>query len=98
MEQEHYLEDLFSFFNQTGTESFNNDLNGLLSSNNVPPFQGTWVIKGAAYTDQANSTGTTCHFTVDSLIVVLMNWFQIVNLVICKRLVKKRFVMVINLF
>lgn len=55
--------------NQTGTEQYDNDLSGILSSNNFLPLQGTWVVRGAAYTDDADSFNTICDLTSDSLVV-----------------------------
>ena len=43
----------------------NADLNGVLSSNNLPPLSGPWVFRGAT----ADATNNLCSITVDSLIV-----------------------------
>lgn len=47
------------------------DLNGLLSANNFPPFQGTWVIKAAvtANTAGGQAFANICEVSADSLIV-----------------------------
>jgi len=60
----------FILFGQTGTESFDDDLNGLLSQNNLPLFTGTWVITGAVYTDPMDAFNSICSTTMDSLIVI----------------------------
>lgn len=52
--------------------TYDNDLNGLLSANNFPLFDGTWVIKSAVYTDGTSGQtafNTICNFSADSLIV-----------------------------
>jgi len=53
----------------TGTETWDNDLSGILSSNGLPKLQGTWIFKGAVFTDPANPLGSFCSTTADSLIV-----------------------------
>jgi len=64
------LNQQFILFNQTGTETFDDDLNGVLSGNNLPLFTGTWILKGATYTDPADSFNSICSTTTDSLIVI----------------------------
>jgi hypothetical protein len=49
--------------------TYDNDLNGLLSANNLPPFAGQWTVKGAVYTNPNDAFNTICDFTEDSLIV-----------------------------
>jgi len=50
-------------------ENFNSTLGGLFTQNNLPPFEGTWVLRGAAYTDISDAFGTICSITEDSLVV-----------------------------
>ena len=55
-------------FDLTGVDSvntLNSDLNGVLSFNNFPVLQGTWVIRGGV----ARANGDNCSFTTDSIIV-----------------------------
>ena len=59
---------LFGIVDPT-TSVYDNDLNGLLSTNNLPVFAGTWVIKGAVYTDDTDSFNSICSYTADSLII-----------------------------
>ena len=65
------LDGTFIFSGTMTDEMFDNDLNGLLSANGLPPFQGTWIVRGAAYTDGNNGNAfvTICSTTTDSLIV-----------------------------
>ena len=50
--------------------TFNNDLNGLLSSNSLPPFSGTWNVYGLAYSDTGNVVSSICDITSDSAVIV----------------------------
>ena len=59
----------FTVTNSTNTETFNSDLNGLLSYFMLPPLSGPWVIFGLTYSDANDATGTVCSVTTDSLIV-----------------------------
>ena len=49
--------------------NYDNDLNGLLSANGLPPFSGVWVVKAAVYEDAANAFNSICSLSSDSLIV-----------------------------
>jgi len=60
----------FIFQAQTGDETFDNDLNGVLTGNNFTVCENTWVVKGAVYSDATQPFASICHFTTDSLIVV----------------------------
>jgi hypothetical protein len=59
----------FILTNSPTSGSYNSDLNGLLSANNLPVFAGTWVVKSATYSDPANPFATICSVSSDSLIV-----------------------------
>lgn len=63
------LDDVFILSNSSQTTTFNNDLNGILSSNNFPVMEGTWVIHGATYSNSDDTFGSICDLTADSLIV-----------------------------
>lgn len=63
------IESEFIFRNVAQSISFNNDLNGALSGNGLLPFAGTWVIRGAVYTDDTNAFNSICSLTEDSLVV-----------------------------
>ncbi|MEM9820885.1 MAG: T9SS type A sorting domain-containing protein [Bacteroidota bacterium] len=58
--------------NSNPNSSFDNDLNGVLSFNNLPPLEGVWVIFGVAYEDNSSSpaaAASICSVTTDSIIV-----------------------------
>lgn len=59
--------------NSNPNSNFDNDLNGVLSNNSLPPFEGLWVIFGVAYTDATNATGSICSITEDSLVINFVN-------------------------
>ena len=42
------------------TYTFNSDLNGLLSANNFPLFNGNYTLRGFVYSNSANPTGSIC--------------------------------------
>ena len=46
--------------------TFNNDLNGVLSSNGFPPMVGLWNVRPAVYADQANTFASICDTTFRS--------------------------------
>ena len=60
----------FSLTNSSNVETFDADLNGVLSFNSLPPLSGAWVIRGAVYEDNNNAVATICDVTADSLIVI----------------------------
>lgn len=60
----------FFLFGAMTSYTFDDDLNGVLSSNSLPPLDGTWVIYGASYTDPADASNTICSITSDSVIVI----------------------------
>lgn len=60
----------FTFFEVTNPIIINADLNGILSANNLPPFQGIWSVKGVVYSDAGDPPNSSCAFTEDSLTVV----------------------------
>lgn len=39
---------------------FDNDINGILSANELPPLSGTWVLTGFAYIDPEDAGGSFC--------------------------------------
>lgn len=49
--------------------TYDEDLNGILSSNSFPPLSGVWTIKGAVYSDATNSFNSICDTTEDSIVV-----------------------------
>ncbi|WP_425422611.1 T9SS type A sorting domain-containing protein [Phaeodactylibacter xiamenensis] len=59
----------FTLTGSNPSSTFDADLNGVMSSNNLDPLGGTWVFYGVVYTDADNATGTICGTTTDSLIV-----------------------------
>ncbi|HLV52813.1 MAG TPA: T9SS type A sorting domain-containing protein, partial [Cryomorphaceae bacterium] len=40
--------------------TFDNDLNGVLSANQFPPFEGVYELTGHVYTDPGNASGSVC--------------------------------------
>ncbi len=50
-------------------ETYDEDLNGVLSGNNFPVFSGTWVVYSAIYSDPSDTFGSICSVSSDSLIV-----------------------------
>lgn len=62
----------FILSNSVPEIKFDSDLNGVLSANSLDRLDGTWVIKGAVYEDDADAFGTICNLTADSLIVVFV--------------------------
>ena len=53
----------------TGPWSFDNDINGILSSNSLPPLLGEWVLQPYVYEDIDNFFDTACDSTAESVIV-----------------------------
>jgi hypothetical protein len=60
----------FTLTNSSTPSTFDADLNGVLSSNMLPPLGGIWVVYGVVYEDSDNATGTICATTTDSLVVI----------------------------
>jgi hypothetical protein len=50
--------------------AYNNDLNGILATNMLPPLAGTWILKAAAFENPAAPFASICSFSTDSLIVI----------------------------
>ncbi len=63
------LDGEFILSGTTTDENFDSNIGGLLTGNGFPPFEGTWIIRGAAYSDQADAFGSICSTTADSIIV-----------------------------
>jgi hypothetical protein len=63
------IEEDFLLVNTTGMETYDVDLNGILSDNALPEMGGTWVVKAATYSNPANAFGSICELSADSLIV-----------------------------
>ena len=65
------LQEPFLFPNQENCEVFDSNLRGLLEVNNLPLLDGTWVIRGVAYTEFDNTMpfASVCSTTTDSLLV-----------------------------
>ncbi|MCB0586701.1 MAG: T9SS type A sorting domain-containing protein [Phaeodactylibacter sp.] len=58
--------------NATNVATFDAGLNGVLSSNGLPPLSGTWIVRGAVYSDNSspgNAAASICDITADSLIL-----------------------------
>lgn len=49
--------------------SYNSDLNGILSMNGLPPFDGIWIFKSVMYENSNDALETLCDVSADSLIV-----------------------------
>lgn len=61
-----------TIFEVTLPYTFDNDLNGILSANTLPPFEGEWSISGIAYTDEEDLAGTICSETSESFLVTFL--------------------------
>lgn len=66
------IDDVLTLFGVTLPYSFDSDLNGVLSFNDLPPFEGEWSISGFAYTDEADLDGTLCSETSESFLVTFL--------------------------
>ena len=66
---------LFIFPNTTPSESYNSDLGGVLSASGIPPLEGTWALRGAAFTDFdfMMPFASVCSVTADSILVTFDN-------------------------
>lgn len=51
------------------SDTYNSDLNGILSFNSLPPLEGDWVIHSVAYSNAAAPTASVCSVSTDSLVV-----------------------------
>ncbi|HFA50973.1 MAG TPA: T9SS type A sorting domain-containing protein [Bacteroidetes bacterium] len=63
------LEGAFVLTSAPNSSSYDSDLNGILSSNNFPLFEGTWVVKSVTYSDSSNPFNSICSISTDSLVV-----------------------------
>lgn len=52
----------FSIVGSTPLESWDNDLNGILSSNGLDVLEGEWLIQPYVYTDENDAFNTACNF------------------------------------
>jgi hypothetical protein len=59
----------FVLFGVDTTETYDNDLNGLLSANLLPVFEGLWSVRAAIFEDQNDAFNTICNLSEDSLLV-----------------------------
>ncbi|MEZ5023847.1 MAG: T9SS type A sorting domain-containing protein [Chitinophagales bacterium] len=66
------LGDSFILNNQPLPLTFDSDLNGILSGNGFPEFEGTWYVQGATYTDPTNTFNTICDLTDDYMVVTFL--------------------------
>lgn len=66
------LEDQFFLTNVTLPYTLNNDLNGVLSGNGFPPFEGEWLVSGVVYSDPDDIEGSICSSTVSTLSVTFL--------------------------
>ncbi|MEZ5001804.1 MAG: fibronectin type III domain-containing protein [Chitinophagales bacterium] len=66
------LGDSFIFNNTPLPLTFDSDLNGVLSGNGFPEFEGTWYVQGATYTDPGNTFNTICDLTDDYMVVTFL--------------------------
>jgi hypothetical protein len=67
------IDDVLTLFGVTLPYTFDNDLNGLLSANALPVFEGEWSISGFAYTDEEDLEGTLCSETSESFLVTFLD-------------------------
>ena len=59
---------LFNLFTPNTSSTFDNDLNGVLSSNILPVLEGTWIVRGEVFSDAQGIN--SCSITADSLVVI----------------------------
>ncbi len=59
----------FILLNVTGNETYDSDLNGIMSGNGLDALSGTWVVKSSVYELAGNPLATVCDVSTDSLIV-----------------------------
>ncbi len=62
------IESAFTVFVQTPDISFDNNLGGILTNNGLPILEGTWVVRGEAFSDEQGQV--LCSTTADSLVVI----------------------------
>jgi hypothetical protein len=67
------LEGAFIFLDQPNDIDYDSDLNGVLSANSLPLFEGLWVIKSATYTNPDDAFNSICSFSADSIVVNFAN-------------------------
>ena len=51
------------------SEVYDSDLNGVLSANMFPEFEGVWSVRAAIYQDGMDPFNTICNLSADSLVV-----------------------------
>jgi hypothetical protein len=67
------IDDVLTLYGVELPYSFDADLNGILSFNDLPPFAGEWSISGFAFTDAADLEGTLCSETSESFLVTFLS-------------------------
>ena len=66
------LGDTFILNNSPLPFTIDADLNGILSGNGFPEFEGTWYVQGATYSDVNNTFGSICDITEDFMVVTFL--------------------------
>lgn len=56
--------------NGSSPAAFDNDLNGVLSSNGFTPLEGAFVLRSVMYTNPADPAGSLCSVSTDSILVL----------------------------
>jgi len=59
----------FAITNSSPNVLFNSDINGILSSNNLPVLRGTWMVSPFTYTDSENAVASRCDVSIESISV-----------------------------
>ncbi|MCG8330796.1 MAG: T9SS type A sorting domain-containing protein [Chitinophagales bacterium] len=60
----------FTLTGAANPATYDNDLNGVLSSNNLEPLSGVWVVYGVVYSNANAATGSICATTTDSIVLI----------------------------
>ncbi|MCB0593166.1 MAG: T9SS type A sorting domain-containing protein [Lewinellaceae bacterium] len=63
----------FTLTGAPNPNTYDADLNGILSANGLDPLSGLWVITGVIYTDAGDPINTVCAVTEDSLIINVLS-------------------------
>jgi len=67
------VDDVLILFGVSLPFSFNSDLNGVLSFNDLDPLSGEWSLQGVAYENVADIEGSICSETSQSLLVTFLS-------------------------
>ena len=72
---------IFVLPNQPDSIAYDNDLNGILSSNGLVELSGTWVIYGVVYSNPNSAFNSICDLSTDSMHVTFLDGVMITSVV-----------------